>query len=107
MDNETVLVSGYVLGLLKHDRVSLTPNSGTPLMWPRVNLSHETVMPKYRLRYLDPLRKFIRADVIEGHSDDEAIISARARQMAVRSELWDRGRLVAKFRPPRAERPQI
>ena len=100
-------VSGYVLGPQKRGRVSLTSKWGTFLMLRVASPCHEIVMRKYRLRYLDPGRKFIRADVIEGRSDNEAILSARARQVEVRSELWDRDRLVAKFRAPRTEPPRI
>jgi hypothetical protein len=55
-------------------------------------------MPGYRLRYLDAGRKFIRADVIEGLTDEEAIAAAHAKSVNGRSELWQKTRLVAKFR---------
>jgi hypothetical protein len=57
-------------------------------------------MTRYRLQFLDPSRKFIRADRIDGDSDADAIDIAQYRRLPVRSELWDGTRLVAKF-PPR------
>jgi hypothetical protein len=51
----------------------------------------------YRLQYLDRSRKFIRQDVINAVTDDEAIAMAKEWRLARRSELWREGRLVAKF----------
>jgi hypothetical protein len=60
-------------------------------------------MSRYRLQFLDPSRKFVRADRIEGDCDADAIDIAQYRRLPVRSELWDGARLVAKF-PPREAR---
>lgn len=59
-------------------------------------------MPDYRLRYLDPSGKFIRADHIDCASDPEAIDAAFYQHLPVRSELWDGRRLIAKLPPSRA-----
>jgi hypothetical protein len=61
-------------------------------------------MKGYRLQYLDPSGKFIRADRIHGDCDPDAIDAACGRRLPVRSELWRGSRLVAKIRPaaPRA-----
>ena len=58
-------------------------------------------MSNYRLHYLDPSGKFIRADRIPSGSDSEAVEEAYTRFLPVRSELWTDGRLVAKFPPHR------
>ena len=55
----------------------------------------------YRLQFLDPSKKFIRADRIEGNCDSDAIEIAYHRDLPVRSELWQGARLVAKFPPKR------
>ena len=61
---------------------------------------HRRVMMKgYRLQYVDPSRKFIRADRVDCHCDPDAIEAAYSRRLPVRSELWHGARLVAKFPP--------
>jgi len=56
-------------------------------------------MSAYRLRFLDPSGKFIRADRIESGCDREAVAEAYDRRLRVRSELWLGSRLVAKLPP--------
>jgi hypothetical protein len=56
-------------------------------------------MKGYRLQYLDPSGKFIRADRIHCDSDPDAIDAASQRRLPVRSEIWRGSRLVAKIRP--------
>ena len=56
----------------------------------------------YRLHYMDRSGKFIRADRIDSASDGDAIDAAFERRLPVRSELWNDGRLVAKFPPNRS-----
>ena len=55
------------------------------------------IVTNYRLRYLDPSRKVICADVIAANTDEEAVEMAGGRRLTRRSELWNGGRLVAKF----------
>jgi len=62
-------------------------------------------MADYRLQFLDPSGKFIRADRIHCDCDGDAVDVAHDRQLPVRSELWDGARLVAKF-PPNRSRPR-
>ena len=59
------------------------------------------IMSAYRLRFLDPSGKFIRADRIESECDREAVAEAYDRRLRVRSELWLGPRLVAKVPPMR------
>ena len=59
------------------------------------------IMSAYRLRFLDPSGKFIRADRIESRCDRDAVAAAHDRRLRVRSELWLGSRLVAKVPPMR------
>jgi hypothetical protein len=52
-------------------------------------------MPDYRLYCLDELGKIAQAEWIEAGSDDEAIVIARAKQLAVDCEIWEGNRLIA------------
>lgn len=54
-------------------------------------------MGAYRLQYLDRSGKFIRQDVVNATTDEEAIALAKNWRLRRRSELWADGRLVAKF----------
>jgi len=60
-----------------------------------------SAMSTYRLRFLDPSRKFIRADRIDCASDQDAVERAYERHLPVRSELWKDDRLIAPFPPSR------
>jgi len=62
-------------------------------------------MSAYRLRFLDPSGKFIRADRIECRSDRDAVAAAYDKRLRVRSELWLGPRLVAKLPP--VHRPNV
>lgn len=65
----------------------------------------DEAMSDYRLRYMDPKGKFIRADLIESACDPDAVDIAYERRLPVRSELWRENRLVAKLPPNRQSRP--
>jgi len=62
-------------------------------------------MSAYRLRFLDPSGKFIRADRIDSKCDRDALAAAHERRLRVRSELWRGSRLVAKLPP--VHRPNV
>jgi hypothetical protein len=70
-----------------------------PDRWP--TRCSTAAMAHYRLRYLDPSGKFIRADRVDCDSDPDAIDIAYHRHLPVRSELWRGTRLIAKFPPSR------
>jgi len=52
-------------------------------------------MTDYRLYVLDGAGKIGSGEWINAKSDDEAIVMARSRKLSLRSEIWDRNRLVA------------
>jgi hypothetical protein len=54
-------------------------------------------MPAYRLYWLDGAGHIETFEVIIAEDDGEALGHARALRKAVKSELWDRNRLVAKI----------
>jgi len=57
----------------------------------------KTSVSDYRLQYLDRSRKFIRQDVVNAASDEEAIAMAKELRLRRRSELWREGQLIATF----------
>jgi hypothetical protein len=56
-------------------------------------------MPDYRLYCLDGSDKIVSAEWITAHSDDEAIVFARAKKLSIKCELWHRNRRVAEVSP--------
>jgi hypothetical protein len=54
-------------------------------------------MADYRLYCLDGAGHIGSGEWIDASSDDEAIALIRAKKLAVRCELWDRNRLVARI----------
>jgi hypothetical protein len=60
-------------------------------------LAKRTAVGAYRLQYLDRSHKFIRQDVVNATTDEEAVALAKNWRLRRRFELWADGRLVAKF----------
>jgi len=56
------------------------------------------VLPNYRLYRLDGSGKIIAADWVQAPSDEEALVEAQERSALGSFELWDRERLVRRFR---------
>ena len=54
-------------------------------------------MPEYRLCWMDGVGRIESLEVIIADNDDDALAIARAMKKTVKSELWDRDRLVAKI----------
>jgi hypothetical protein len=54
-------------------------------------------LPSYRLYRLDGAGKIITADWIEAETDHHARDEAKARAAEGPHELWERGRLVARY----------
>jgi hypothetical protein len=57
-------------------------------------------LPNYRLYRLDGAGKIASAEWIEADADDEALSEARSRADSSSFELWDKSRLVERFRAP-------
>ena len=55
-------------------------------------------MPNYRLYRLDGLGKIMGAEWVEAPTDDEAQREARSRAQSSSFELWDKQRLVERYR---------
>ena len=55
-------------------------------------------MPNYRLYRLDGAGKITNAEWIEAHGDDHALDQARGRADSGSFELWEKNRLVERFR---------
>jgi hypothetical protein len=56
-------------------------------------------LPNYRLYRLDGAGKITNAEWIEAAGDDHARQEARTRSDSGSFELWDKNRLVERFRP--------
>ena len=56
-------------------------------------------MPSYRLYRLDGAGKIVSAEWVEAADDESAVKHARARELPVICEMWDRNRLVARILP--------
>lgn len=56
-------------------------------------------MPEYRLYCLNDQGNFAKSREIEAKSDADALDQARALNLDVPCELWNRNRLVAKLPP--------
>jgi len=54
-------------------------------------------VPEYRLCWMDGVGRIESLEVIIADNDDDALAIARAMKKTVKSELWDRDRLVAKI----------
>ena len=57
-------------------------------------------MPNYRLYRLDGAGKITNAEWIQAPGDEDARSEARNRSDSGSFELWDKNRLVERFRPP-------
>jgi hypothetical protein len=62
-----------------------------------------TLLGNYRLYRLDGAGKITNAEWIEAPADDEALVEARARAQSGSFELWEKNRLVERFRPGSAD----
>ena len=62
-------------------------------------------MPNYRLNRLDGAGKITNAEWIESGSDDAALAEARQRAATGSFELWEKNRLVERYRPDPSGRP--
>jgi len=60
-------------------------------------------MSDYRLYYLNPEDKIMKAEWLDANSDDEAIVWVRVMKLPFACEVWNRNRLVARMPPPPAE----
>ena len=60
-------------------------------------------MPEYRLYCLDGAGRFTNAHEISAADDEGAIDQAKEMKLAVKCELWERGRKVATL-PPHGRR---
>ena len=58
-------------------------------------------MPSYRVYCYDGAGKLWVADSIEAESDEAAMDQARAMKVAIKCEVWQRGRLVGTIEKPR------
>ena len=56
-------------------------------------------MPNYRLYRLDGAGKIMNAEWIEAGGDEDALAEARQRSDAGSFELWEKNRLVERYRP--------
>jgi len=56
-------------------------------------------LPNYRLYRLDGTGKIVSAEWIEASGDDDARVQARSRSGSASFELWEKNRLVERFRP--------
>jgi hypothetical protein len=56
-------------------------------------------LTNYRLYRLDGAGKITNAEWIEAPGDAEALVEARARTQTGSFELWEKNRLVERFRP--------
>ena len=56
-------------------------------------------MPNYRLYRLDGAGKIMNAEWIEAGRDEDALVEARQRAAAGSFELWEKNRLVERYRP--------
>ena len=56
-------------------------------------------MPNYRLYRLDGAGKIMNAEWIEAGGDEDALVEARQRSDAGSFELWEKNRLVERYRP--------
>lgn len=56
-------------------------------------------LANYRLYRLDGAGKITSAEWIEASADDHAMTEARSRATSGAFELWDKNRLVERFRP--------
>jgi len=54
-------------------------------------------VPEYRLCWMDGVGRIESLEVIIADNDDDGLAIARAMKKTVKSELWDRDRLVAKI----------
>jgi hypothetical protein len=54
-------------------------------------------MPEYRIYCLDGANRITRAEQIVATNDEQAIEAARSMKPAVKRELWQRDRLVARI----------
>jgi hypothetical protein len=61
-------------------------------------------LPNYRLYRLDGAGKITNAEWIEASGDDDACREARSRSDSGSFELWDKNRLVERFRPAQPTR---
>lgn len=57
-------------------------------------------LPNYRLYRLDGAGKIASAEWIEAEADEQAQSEARSRSDSSSFELWDKNRLVERFRVP-------
>ena len=55
-------------------------------------------MPSYRLYSFDGAGKITRAERLEATDDEWAVEAARVLKLGVRSEIWERDRIVAKVK---------
>jgi hypothetical protein len=57
-------------------------------------------LPNYRLYRLDGAGKIMSAEWIEAQGDEDALRDVRSRADSGSFELWDKSRLIERFRPP-------
>ena len=62
-------------------------------------------MPNYRLYRLDGAGKIMNAEWVEADGDENALAEARQRAAAGSFELWEKNRLVERYRPDPSGRP--
>jgi hypothetical protein len=55
-------------------------------------------LPNYRLYRLDGAGKITNAEWIEASGDEDALVEARGRAQAGSFELWEKNRLIERFR---------
>ena len=60
-------------------------------------------MPDYRLYCLDGSGKIAKAHDIAAADDEAAIALANRMKLAMKCELWERGRMVASITPERID----
>jgi hypothetical protein len=58
-------------------------------------------MPEYRLYCINERGGISKSHEISAESDEKALAQVRAMKLAVKCELWDHSRLVAKLPPHR------
>lgn len=56
-------------------------------------------LTNYRLYRLDGAGKITNAEWIEASGDEDALVEARGRAQAGSFELWEKNRLIERFRP--------
>lgn len=59
-------------------------------------------MPEYRLYCINDRGGISKSHEISAPNDEEALVRARALKLAVKCELWEHSRLVAKLPPKRS-----